>query len=148
MAFKPNISLGVFSTTWTRHFPCRCIQVRITAGWWHSWEWTTVSHNNVLLSHSAVLKYFMHSSPHQEASSLQNVGHTTETRLPMHSANPSCLAEEAAYWFGTPSKQTLQITKPSQWQRKRLHRQMRTMTQVVKQKLWGYFPASHGNLFA
>lgn len=78
-------SLGVFSPTWTRRFPCRCIQVRITAGRWHSWEWTTVSQSwdNVLLSRSAALKYFMHSSPHQEASSLQNnVSHATKTGLP------------------------------------------------------------------
>lgn len=77
----------------------------------------------------------MHSSPHQEASSLQNnTGHATETGLLMHSASPSGLQEEAAFWFGTPSKQTLQITKPSLWQRKKLHRQLRTMTQAVKQR--------------
>jgi len=53
-----------------------------------------------------------------------NMDHGAETGLPMCSASLSCLGEEAAYWFGAPSKQTLQIIKPSQWQRKRLHRQM------------------------
>lgn len=100
--FKPNCSLGVFSMTWTRCFPCRCVQVRITACWWHSWEWTSFpvlgQCATVSLSSPQILT---HPFSHQEASSSQNnVGHTIKTGLPTCSASLSCLGEEAAYWFG------------------------------------------------
>lgn len=100
----------------------KAISLQMHPGQHHSREWAMVSQSRdkELLSRSAVLKYFMHSSPRQEASSLQNnTGHGSETGLPMH-CQPLLLGEEAAYFFGAPSKQTLQVTKLPQWQRKRL----------------------------
>lgn len=98
----------------------KAISLQMHAGQDHSREWAMVSQSrdNELLSHSAVLKYFMHSSPHQEASGLQNnMGHGSETGLPMH-CQPLPLGEGAAYFFGAPSKQTFQVTKSAQWQKR------------------------------
>lgn len=78
-----------------------------------------------------------------------NMGHATETGLPVRSANTSRLGEEAVYWFGTPSKQTLQVTKPSQWQRKIARTDENWFTQVVKQSSSGATSLlAGGNLFA
>lgn len=101
------------------------------------------SQDNVLLSHSAVLKYFMHSSLHKEASNLlNNVGHATSTGLPMCSATASCSGEKADCWFGTSSKQVQAISGA---ERDCTHREQR---QIVNQSSSGTLSLLAMEMFA
>lgn len=140
-----------------QHSLAKALSLQMHLGQRHSWEQTTAlqAQNKVLLSHPAVLKYFTHSSPHQDSSLQDNPGHVTqnhpdhatEVGLAICSANPNCPGEEASLLVWDPCKQTLRTIQSSQQQRKKLNRVIRAATRTGKQKLRGYLLANNRNLF-